>query len=340
MSLTLVAFHAELLSQAGALLAARHCRDRALCPALPARFEDPVVATDAVAAALQRSHALGFAALQEDRLVAYLIGDMQIDNLWGRTAWVRTAGCAYDPAVGVEPVRDLYAALGEQWVRYGVFFHFALIPVTDQALIHAWFSLSFGIEQIHALLDLQAWQPATPAAPAPVTIQRAAPADRHHLASLSDVIWRQQVQAPVWGVQMPEAVAENRAGWAELVDEADVTVWLAMQANEAVGVQGYWPAEPMADNLMIPAECVHMSVAGTRPSARRQGIGAMLTQHGLAQAKAQGYHTCETDWRSTNLLASRFWPKQGFQPAVYRLVRRIDQRIAWANGSLASPHAK
>jgi hypothetical protein len=38
-------------------------------------------------------------------------------------------------------------------------------------------------------------------------------------------------------------------------------------------------------------------------------------------------------WRSTNLLTARFWPRQGFRPVAYRLVRRVDQRIAWANPS-------
>jgi hypothetical protein len=30
-------------------------------------------------------------------------------------------------------------------------------------------------------------------------------------------------------------------------------------------------------------------------------------------------------------LPARFWPRQGFRPIAYRLVRRVDQRIAWAN---------
>jgi hypothetical protein len=53
----------------------------------------------------------------------------------------------------------------------------------------------------------------------------------------------------------------------------------------------------------------------------------------LAQAARAGFRYCETDWRSANLLASRFWPRQGFRPVAYRLARRIDPRIAWANGS-------
>ncbi len=50
----------------------------------------------------------------------------------------------------------------------------------------------------------------------------------------------------------------------------------------------------------------------------------------VAQAHAAGYRFCETDWRGTNLLASRFWPRRGFFPAAYCLVRRVDPRMAWA----------
>lgn len=332
MSMSIVPFSPDLLPQAALLLAQRHQRDRAFLPALPERFTAPAVAEQAIAAALQRKQASGFAALVDDQVVAYLIGDMVIDNTWGRAAWVRTAGCAYTPTVGAEIVRDLYATLGARWVDYGIFFHFALMPVSDPALLHAWFSLSFGIEQVHALVDLTIIDPSLPSVPPGLEVWQAGPTDRHHLAAMSDVIWKTQVKAPVWGVMMPEGQQEQATGWAELVDEPDVTVWLALQAGQVVGCQGYWPAEQGADNLLIPESCMHLSVAGTQEAARGQGIGTLLTRYGFAHARMAGYRFCEADWRSTNLLAARFWPRQGFQPLVYRLVRRLDPRIAWANG--------
>src|SRR4030067_1257103 len=149
MSMHIIPFHNEWLSQAGELLARRHRSDRAALPELPCRFEAPEVARAAIEAALKRKHASGFAALDGGRLVAYLIGDLLIDEVWGRSAWVRTPGCAYDPDDGGEIVRDLYAALGARWVSHGIFSHFVLVPITDPSLIHVWFSLSFGIEQIH-----------------------------------------------------------------------------------------------------------------------------------------------------------------------------------------------
>lgn len=49
-----------------------------------------------------------------------------------------------------------FAALGARWVDYGVFSHFVFVPVADPGLSQAWFSLSFGIEQVYGLVDLEA----------------------------------------------------------------------------------------------------------------------------------------------------------------------------------------
>ena len=333
MSIQIVPFDESLLPQAAELLARRHQRDRKALPDLPASFAEPYAAGEAIQAALKRDRARGCAALEGGRLAAYLIGDLAIDQVWGRSAWVRHAGCAYDPEAGVEPVRDLYAALGAGWVRAGVFFHFAVLPIADPAMIQAWFSLSFGIEQVHALLDLKTQSHDLPSLPDGLEICKAGPEDRERLAEMSDVIWRLQVQAPTWAPMVAEATLDTREGWASLADEADATVWLALQDGQVLGLQGYWPPDPVADNMVIPENSVYMSVAGTRPEARGRGIGTLLTRYGQAQAARAGFHYCETDWRSANLLASRFWPRQGFLPVAYRLVRRIDPRIAWANGS-------
>jgi GNAT superfamily N-acetyltransferase len=332
MPIQIVPFQKEHLAAAADLLAQRHRRERRSISELPDRFEDSTVAARAIRAALARDRAHGYVALDNGRLVAYLIGDMVIDSVWGRSGWVRLPGCAYDPNADIEAVRDLYTALGGSWVDQGVFSHVALIPSSDPNLTQAWFSLAFGIEQVHALLDLTAIDPEVPTAPGAIDIRQAGPDDRHHLAAMSDVIWRTQIEAPVWGAMMPEEVSEVEDGWAGLVDDEDVIAWLAMRDEQPVGVQIYWPAEATDGNMLIAEKCIHLGVAGTRPSARCQGIGVALTAHGLAQAAAAGYRFCETDWRSTNLLSSRFWPRRGFRPAVYRLARRVDTRIAWANG--------
>jgi hypothetical protein len=45
-------------------------------------------------------------------------------------------------------------------------------------------------------------------------------------------------------------------------------------------------------------------------------------------ARAGGAERLATDWRTTNLLASAFWPARGFRVVGRRMSRTIDERPA------------
>lgn len=333
MRFELVPFTPELLADAGALLALRHAADRAVQPLLPARFEQPDQASEAVGAALQRPNASGVAAVMDSRLIGYLIGDMVFDSTWGRSAWVRPAGQAAAAGRSVEVIRDLYAALGRRWVAYGCHAHFALVPTTDAALLDAWFRMSFGVEQMHALADLDrvASAPANPR----LTIRAVTPQDGPILASFADIIWRQQVDAPTWAFTAPERADELPQLYANEVNDEEGVSWIAFEGDRPLGFQSFYPYPEGVDTLFAPPGCAELATAATLPEARGRGVGTALTQHGFDWARRAGYRVVETDWRSANLLSSRFWPTLGFQPVVYRLTRRIDPRIAFAAGAAA-----
>jgi GNAT superfamily N-acetyltransferase len=245
---------------------------------------------------------------------------------------VRAAGLALAEGQDAALARDLYAAAATRWVEWGCFDHYAVLPMADAALTGAWFSLSFGQEQIHALCDLKSGEVGEIKEVGEMRVRRARPEDAGVLGELSVVIRQHQAGAPVWGVALPEAAEEAREGYAELASDSEVTVWLAERAGEVVGFQAYFPAAPGPDDLLVPEQCVELKVGGTRPGARGLGVGRALTAHGLAWARGEGYGHCLADWRSTNLLASRFWPRQGFRPMQQRLVRRMDGRVVWARG--------
>ncbi len=63
--------------------------------------------------------------------------------------------------------------------------------------------------------------------------------------------------------------------------------------------------------------------AATRPEVRGSGAGVALTQAAFAWAHERGHATMVTDWRVTNLLASRFWPARGFRETFLRLYRHV-----------------
>jgi hypothetical protein len=208
-----IPFHDQFIEEAGAMLAQRHRRDRLRLPDLPASFEDAAAASAAASSTWQQAGVTGVAALRAGRLAGYLLGRPVIDETWGRSAWVRPAACALAPDEDAELVRTMYAALAAPWVDQGIFFHFALLPLADPALIHACLSLSFGIEQVYGLADLAQLDLAPPSPMPGLVIRRAEPDDRATLGDFSDIIWRHQVRAPVWGIMLPEVVAEQRTGW-------------------------------------------------------------------------------------------------------------------------------
>jgi hypothetical protein len=200
MSIEIAPFHTELISDAGMLLAQRHQRDRAVAAQLPARFEDPVVARSAVTTIWERPQSGGVAALSNRRLLGYLIGEMVIDEQWGRSAWIQLPGTALAPDQSVELVRDLYSALAQHWVEFGCFTHFSLVPTTDRSLLERWFALSFGIEQVHALAELTELNLSESVVRSELEIRQAGKADRDLLADMSDIIGRHLTQVPVWGI--------------------------------------------------------------------------------------------------------------------------------------------
>jgi ribosomal protein S18 acetylase RimI-like enzyme len=327
-----VPFCDELLKDAAELLAARHRRDRVRCPALCSHFAEPQEALKAVEAAWRRPWATGSAVFQSDQLVGYLFADARFDQLLGRTAWIRLAGHALSEQVEVDLYKDLYAAAAPQWLHLGCFDHYVMALAGDHALLDVWYALSFGQQQAYGLRPITAEDSRVVETRSNVTVRLARPEDRTEVVAMASFTAQHQVQAPVWAPVPAELAAGRPDAYAGILDDQNATLWLALKENQVIGFQVYYPAELEADTLFIPERCAELSAAATRPEWRGQGVGHALSQAGFKHLYEQGYAYCLADWRTTNRLASRFWPHQGFQPVVYRLHRRIDERILWAKG--------
>jgi GNAT superfamily N-acetyltransferase len=335
-SVEIVPFHEGHLPAAADLLAQRHARDRAAMPLLPARFTEIRPALAAVREVWHKPWTMGVAALGDGRMLGYLLGEAQADNLRGRHVWVHLAGHALAEDAPPALYGHLYAAAGPVWLAFGAFDHYVMMPAADAGGQDAWFSLSFGREQAHAIRPLAEPLP-EPAELPGVRIRRATEDDRDVLLREMVPLLRDRLAGPpVWAAALPEYVRMSGEWFAELLDDANVYIWLALDESndQMLGYQAYLPATPADDNLTISMSepTVLLRLAATRPEARRRGIGRALSRVGLAGAAAAGYHLCVTDWRTTNLEAARFWPGMGFRVAVNRLVRRVDSRVAWGGG--------
>lgn len=327
-----VPFADKFLPDAAVLLAARHQRDRQRCPALPGRLADPAEALKAVRAAWQQPWASGAAILAGEQLVGYLFADKLFDQLLGRTAWVRSAGHALAEGVSCDLYKELYAAAAPSWLAYGCFDHYVMAAADDQELLAAWYSLGFGQQQAHGLRPIDLADGSPTGQSGRMTVRRAGPADRERFAAMAPLTAEYQVQAPVWAPVPAEIGAARPAMYGSVLDDEDAMLWLAEVDGQVIAFQVYYPAEPQAYDLFVPNQCAELAAAATEPAWRGQGASRALAQHALKNLYQQGYQWCLTDWRTANPLSSRAWPHLGYQRVVYRLHRRIDERILWARG--------
>jgi GNAT superfamily N-acetyltransferase len=322
-------FTNEMIPDAGKLLAYRHAGNRKRLPLLPIRFEETKVATKAVETLWQEKYKKGYAAFRAGRMVAYLIGETSTKP-WGRAGYVYLPGYAVAEDESPKIVQDLYARLGDDWVRRGCFNHYLYISAADPAIIEVLFDIGFGKERVDALLDIRTVEIPEVEEPTGVIIRKAGAGDNAHLGSFSNVIFRALGKAPYWHPTVPEDWDELYEGWSELADDKEWTVWLALENEQSLGTVGFRHEQEADTQMLVSPRTLYLSVAATKPTARGRGISTVLSWHGLEQSRKEGFEVCYTNWISPNLLAARFWPRFGFKDAAYRLAKKVSPMIAWA----------
>jgi GNAT superfamily N-acetyltransferase len=307
--LEVVPFSDEHLDAAATLLAARHARHRESDPLLP-ELPDPRAAVERE---WRAERASGVFATHDGAPVAYLVAS---PFKVGQAAdWMRAnvAGVAIDG--DREAMRDVYAVAAQRWVDDGLRQHVVFVPTHDGELVDAWFRLSFGAS---AYLALRKSGPEEPF-DAQVDIRPGTPDDFGEAARLELEMSGAMVPSPSFsdvGLQpYEEVLAEWRAE-----DSDEFLLFVAERDGRVVGHILLYRRPP---DLRVPENSIDLAQASTEPAARGTGVGRALTAHVIRWAHENGHPVMTTDWRITNLWASRFWPKRGFRPAFVRLHRSI-----------------
>jgi ribosomal protein S18 acetylase RimI-like enzyme len=309
-------FAEEHLDAAAELLAQRHRRHRAAELLLPVRFEDAAVARAEVEAAWRSEGAVGAVALRDGHVVGYLLGAPKDDAVWGANEWVEVAGHAVEEA---EDARDLYAAVADSWVEQERTRHYAVVPAADEALVDAWFRLGFGQQQAFGIREV-------PDEPWPKGVRKAEPGDVDALVDLAPFLAEHQLRAPVFSGRPLDLDRDELRR--EIEDDLASGTAGSFVAEVGGRIVGNFEVRPVEDSslhasLARPERASYLAWAATLPEVRGSGAGLALTQACFAWAREAGYETMVTDWRVTNLLASRFWPRRGFRRSFLRLYRSI-----------------
>ena len=305
-------FGEDHLDGAAALLAERHRRHREHEPLLGDGYDFSAE----IESLRGEPGASGVVGTRGGRVVGYLVGHAKDESRWGANVWVEAAGHAVAEA---EDVRDLYAAAAARWFEEGRTRQYVLAPASDADLIEGWARLSFGHQHSHGIRDVPdvAW---------PDGVRLANEDDLDALVELSPIITDHQSLAPVFGVGLPrETPEEIRADILEDLPKPEIGDLVAEQNGRIVGAFQLAPVELSSahTSLARPEGSILLGWAATRPDARGSGAGVALMNASFAWAREQRYDTMVTDWRETNLLSSRFWPKRGFRRSFVRLYRSI-----------------
>ena len=285
----------EFAGDAARLLEARYTRQRAAEPLLP-EVEDFTAHIPA---------GEGAVATRGGEVVAYLIASVLCDR-----AEVGPAGvAASDP----EAVRDLYARLARTWPDR----HQALVPASEPGLVDAFVRLAHGIQFVLAVRETEALPPVDFGG----TIRPGTPDDLKAVAAFDRILWTTQADSPSFSGL--DADAEDfEAEWAGLWDARLFPLHVVAEREGRVIGHALLYDRPNGD-LRVPRGNVDLAHAATLDDVRGTGAGLALATHVLTWAHEHGFNSMTADWRSVNLLASRFWPRRGWRPTYYRLYRAV-----------------
>jgi len=301
----IVAFTDAHVDGAAAVLAERHAAHLEVEPLLPRRTDFAAQVEN------EREDATGAVAIDGGEVVGYLLGKRREDFL-GPHIWSHVAGHAVrDP----ELVRDLYAAAAGRWVEGGLTRHFVFAP-TSRELVEPWLRLSFGISAALAARETAAVEVV-----GDVAVRLSTPEDTPVAAAYDRVLAQHLTQPPSFSYYTVPSEQEYLDEWRNVHEEPEYTLFIAERDGRPLGHLLLY-RRPEGD-LRVPPASIDLANAATDPAERGSGAGVALTNFALRWAYENGYETMITDWRMSNLLASRFWPRRGFRETFLRLYRSI-----------------
>lgn len=317
MSSTVVPFAPEHVDVAAQLLAERHAAQRRSEPLLDPAYESAEACTTEVAALLESPDASGAMVFQGAGPVAFVLGAPR-ESSWGNHIWVTAAGHATQEP---EALRDAYAYAAQRWYDEGRTSHYALVPTHDRPGLEAWYRLGFGQMHAHAI---RASAPMTPTVIDGV-LRRPTRADIDQIVELELVLPDHQARSPVFSAGPSWTVEELRADWQEDIDDPTYHHLVIERGGVLLALATFCAASvsSMHSGVVGAPDGGFLGHAAVRPEGRGKGYGRALGEAAINWSYEQGFASVVNDWRVTNLLASRSWPRLGWRTTFLRLHRTI-----------------
>ena len=190
-----------------------------------------------------------------------------------------------------------------------------LVPMTDE-FIEPWFRLSFGGSSIQALMAVPEGAKSEKAS----GLRLSTPNDIVDAVKLALVQAEHHTRSPSFNGVMLQSQSEIESEWQRTWNDDRYVHFVAERDGRIAGSALLYRRPP---DMRVPQGSIDLAGCVTYPDVRGTGVGVMLTNHVVGWAAENGFKTMSTDWRMTNLVASRFWPSRGFRAAFVRVYRSI-----------------
>lgn len=265
------------------------------------------------------------AALSDGRLVGYLAALPPRPP--GQTARIKPPFHATRPEQGRELYRRLYTRLAGELIRIGGFSHTIAVGVADREAVTSWFELGFGIDQVKGVQRIRPIE-----APAGPYVRKAEPSDLDAMVDLAIDLTRFHAESPM----LRPALSDHdhvRSGFLDGIAD-DRSLVAVVDLGDSLG--GFLQLHSDAHYL----DTVTIGIASVARQVRRRGHGRAMLGYAMDWAARLGYRYCTVEWTSSNPTSDPFWRGRGFHPIQYKLTRRIDERVAWADADLRYDHLR
>ena len=250
-------------------------------------------------------------AFDDGTVVGHLYGAVLGDPTHALAACTGPDGASFDDAdVLTQLVRDASAS----WRRAGATQHFSW-TLDDDENIDPWRSLGYEPLSVRGVMKLL--ERDVRALPAGLSLRAARPADIDQVLELDHVI--DVAQGEPGAVSRKDRHAIRRE-ILELLEDPEVKHYV---------VEGDGNVLAQAITFPLPArrgsfdETLHLSEVVVHPSVQGHGVASAMIDAVLDDARREGYHYVEAQWRVTNEQASSFWPRYGLAPTYVRLARSL-----------------
>jgi len=314
----------------GALLAARHRRERLRFGLLPRAYEDPATCAELIRRTL--AFAQGVATIDDGALAGFLTAFESAPDPTSPMARYTPERVAlhlvhgHATAADVDP-RPTYAALfgvlAARALDDGITEHVVHVPIGDPAIEAAWVALGFGRVNVVAVRDLA---PIDRPMPTDVEVRRAVPGELDIVDRLVDEESVFHAGSPIFRPYRRSGTVD--AGRAQLASELaseDHAFLIARRDGCDVGIVSVGPG--LGSPLYVPERAAYIAATAVLADQRGSGVGVALTQSALAWAEERGHLAACLHFSTANATSTSFWTGVGFTPAMAHLLRRLDERI-------------